>query len=355
MAERIPFLDLRPDAALARELEEAAARVIASGRYVLGAEVEAFEHEIARFLGVAHAVGVSSGTDALIVSLMALGIGAGDEVIVPAFGFVATPEAVVRVGATPVFVDIEPTSFHLDPARAATAIGPRTRAIVAVHLFGRCVELGPIEAMAAARGVAIVEDAAQAIGARSGGRHAGGLGRIAAFSFFPTKTLGALGDGGLVTTNDASLAARARSLRVHGATSRDDFAEIGGNFRLDELQAALLRVKLRRLPAVLEARRAIARAYAEALAGAPLELPRLSADDTYNPYVVRAAGDRDALRDRLAGAGVETAVYYARSLTEQPALEAWRAPMPEADRAARSVVALPVRAEAIEAVARAMG
>jgi dTDP-4-amino-4,6-dideoxygalactose transaminase len=346
----IPFIDLRPDEALAAALEAAASRVIRGGRYVLGPEVEAFEREVAAFLGVRHAIGVSSGTDALIVSLLALGIGPGDEVLVPAFGFIATPEAVVRVGATPVLVDIDPRTFHLDPAAAARAMSPRTRAIVAVHLFGRCVDLEPLRGV----GVPIVEDAAQAIGARTSKGHAGALGTIGAFSFFPTKTLGALGDGGLVTTDDDALAATARRLRVHGAVSRDDFAQIGGNFRLDALQAALLRVKLARLPEALVERRRAARAYVEALRGAPLELPRVSEDDTYNPFVVRVHGDRDALRARLADAGIETAIYYPRALTEQPALAPFRRPAPEAERAARSVLALPLRHDAVERVGRVL-
>jgi dTDP-4-amino-4,6-dideoxygalactose transaminase len=351
MAEPIPFVDLRPDASLAAELEAAATRVLRSGRYVLGPEVEAFEREVAQFLGVPHAVGVSSGTDALIVSLLSLGVGAGDEVIVPAFGFIATPEAIVRVGARPVFVDIEPRSFHLDPARVDAALTPRTKAIVVVHLFGRCVDLEPLARLAAARGLKVVEDAAQAIGARSGRGMAGAQADVAAFSFFPTKTLGALGDGGLVTTSDERLAARARSLRVHGISSHDEFAEIGGNFRLDALQAALLRVKLQRLPATLAERRALAHIYASALADAPLDLPRLSDDDTFNPYVVRVHGDRDALRARLSAAGIETAIYYPKSLTQQPAFAPWRVPTPEADRAAREVLALPLRADAIDRIA----
>jgi dTDP-4-amino-4,6-dideoxygalactose transaminase len=179
---------------------------------------------------------------------------------------------------------------------------------------------------------------------------AGAQADVAAFSFFPTKTLGALGDGGLVTTGDEALAARARSLRVHGIASRDEFAEIGGNFRLDALQAALLRVKLKHLPAALAERRALARVYAAALADAPLDLPRLSDDDTYNPYVVRVRGDRDAVRARLTAAGIETAIYYPKSLTQQPAFAPWRVPTPEADRAAREVLALPLRADAIERI-----
>ncbi len=355
MADRVPFVDLRPDASLAAELEAAAARVVRSGRYVLGPEVEAFEREIGGFVGARHAIGVSSGTDALIVSLLALGVGPGDEVVVPAFGFVATPEAVVRVGARPVFVDVDPASYHLDVARAAAALTSRTKAILVVHLFGRCVELAALSRLAASHRVALVEDAAQAIGARLHGTQAGALADVGAFSFFPTKTLGGLGDGGLVTTNDDGIAQAARSLRVHGSTQRDEFGRIGGNFRLDELQAALLRVKLRRLPETLAERRSIARGYAVALAAAPLDLPRLSDDDTYNPYVVRVRGDRDALRARLAAAGIETAIYYPRSLTQQPAFAPWRVPTPEADRAAREVLALPLRADAPARIAAVLG
>ncbi|GAC1537601.1 MAG: DegT/DnrJ/EryC1/StrS family aminotransferase [Polyangiales bacterium] len=344
---KVPFVDLtRANQPIEAELEAAFRRVMRSGRFVLGEEVEAFEAECARYLGVKHAVGVSSGTDALIVALMALGVGAGDEVICPAYSFVATAEAIVRVGATPVFVDVEPDTLLLDLAAAARHLGPRTRAILPVHLFGRCVDVAGLARLAP--GVPIVEDAAQAFGATEGGGRAGTSGTLGCFSFVPTKPLGAMGDGGMVVTDDHELAARARLLRVHGARRRGEPEMIGGNFRLDELQAALLRSKLPHVEAWTEARRRVARNYGESLAplarSGRMTLPPMGEGDVWHQYVVRCTSEsaRTALRAHLSASGVETATYYPRPLHELRCYGARAPTCHVAAGAARTSLALPM-------------
>jgi dTDP-4-amino-4,6-dideoxygalactose transaminase len=323
---KVPFFDrTRADAALLPELEEAFRRVVRSGMYVLGAEVEALERELAASVGVRHAVAVSSGTDALLASLVALGVGPGHEVICPAYTFFATVEGVVRLGATPVFADVVPASLTLDSGRVAALLGPRTRAILPVHLFGRCADMPALLDVAEPRGVPIVEDAAQALGAKCGGARAGSIGALGCFSFFPTKNLGGFGDGGLVTTNDDALATQVRSLRNHGARTKNVHERIGGNFRLDALQAALLRVGLRQLPAAVARRRAIAAAYREHFRELDLgpSVQCLAADPgaTYNQFVVRVRGPegaRDRVRGRLSERGIGTEVYYPTPLNRQP-------------------------------------
>src|SRR5437773_9788729 len=248
-AMQVPLIDLkRQYASIRADVLAAVTRVCDSQHFVLGPEVETFESEIAEAIGVRHAVAVSSGTDAILVALMALGIGPGDEIITTAFSFFATAGAVVRVGASPVFVDIDPKTFNIDAERVRKAMTPRTKAIIPVHLYGLCADVDAL-AEAAGNDVHIVEDAAQAIGARYRGRPAGGLGTLGCFSFFPTKNIGAFGDGGLVTTDDEALAARLRLLRNHGAQPKYVHRAIGGNFRLDALQAAVLRAKLPHLHA----------------------------------------------------------------------------------------------------------
>src|SRR5688572_20575579 len=252
----VPLLDLSAQYGPIRsEILDALTRVADSQRYILGPEVEALERELAERLEVRHAIGVSSGTDALIVALMALGVGPGAEVIVPTFSFFATAGSVHRIGATPVFVDIDPLTFNLDAAAVARAISPRTRAIIPVHLYGLSADMDPILDLARKASIPVIEDAAQAIGARYHGRITGGLGTAGCFSFFPSKNLGGLGDGGLVTTNDASLAHEIRLLRNHGAEPKYVHSRIGGNFRLDAIQAAVLRVKAPHLQAWSDARR----------------------------------------------------------------------------------------------------
>ncbi|AUX25998.1 aminotransferase DegT [Sorangium cellulosum] len=350
----VPFFDrARADLAMQGELVAAFQGVVESGQYILGPEVEAFEAECAAYLGVRHAVGVSSGTDALLVSLMALGVGAGDEVVCPAYTFFATAGAIHRTGARPVFADVLPGSFNLDPASMARAITARTRAVVAVHLFGDCAPMDDILAIADGRGLPVIEDAAQAFGAERAGRRAGALGRMGCFSFFPTKNLGGFGDGGLVTTDRDDLAERARALRAQGARRKHHHTLVGGNFRLDALQAALLRRKLPRLGACLAQRRRHAAQYAALLGQAdlPLSLPGAgSAGRTWNQYVIRVkdASLRDPLRGFLAERGIGTEVYYPAPLHLQPCFAALGPPagaLPVAEAAARETLALPIYPE----------
>lgn len=358
-----PFLDLtRQHAALRDELLAALARVVDSARFVLGPEGEALEREVAARCGVRHAVGVGSGTDALRLTLAALGVGPGDEVVTPALSFVASASTVLMAGATPVFADVEPDTLTLDPGAAERALSPRTRAIVAVHLYGHPAAVDRLAALARGRGLALIEDGAQALGAAGAGRPVGGWGDAACLSFYPTKTLGACGDGGMVVTDRDDVAAAVRRLRHHGDRGRYDHAELGLASRLDELQAAVLRVKLRHLDAWIEARRRQAARYRERLAGLPLGLPaeRPGARHAYSLYTVRHPR-RDALAGRLAAQGVGTAVHYPRPLPSQPVFAARRGGgpgWPEAERAAREVLSLPcypeLRDDEAEAVARAL-
>ena len=354
----VPLLDLRREPELDAALEDAFRRVLRSGRYILGPEVEALEAECASYLGVAHAVGVSSGTDALLLSLMALGVGAGDEVVCPTYTFFATAGAIWRVGARPIFVDIDPVTYNCDVSALAARITPRTRAIVAVHLFGQAADLDPILALGAAHGLPVVEDAAQALGSEYRGRRVGGHGAFGCFSFFPSKNLGALGDAGLVTTNDASLAERARVLRAHGGKPRYHHQEVGGNFRIDALQAALLRVKLPRLDGYTAARQRNAALYdalflesgvaARGAGERSLLLPAVvTSRHIFNQYVVRLPGDgqRDRLRGFLEARGIGTEVYYPVPMHEQACFAALghvRGDFPHAEAAARQTLALPV-------------
>jgi dTDP-4-amino-4,6-dideoxygalactose transaminase len=289
-------------------------RVADSQRFILGPEVEAFEHEMAGRIGVAHAIGVSSGTDALLVALMALGVGPGADVIVPTYSFFATAGCVHRLGATPVFVDVDRATFNMDPAAVERALTPRTRAILPVHLFGLCAEMPRILALASAAGVPVVEDAAQAIGAAREGRQAGTFGAAACFSFFPSKNLGAFGDGGLVATDDAALAHEIRLLRNHGMEPKYFHARVGGNFRLDALQAAVLRVKAPHLPAWTRARRDNAQRYRDLFASHGLDQVILPVEPpgythVYNQFVIRAPR-RDDLRVHLQSREVGTEIYY---------------------------------------------
>lgn len=350
----VPLLDLQLQySSIREEVLAAITRVCDAQQFIMGPEVERLEAELAAAIGVPHAIGVSSGTDAILVALMALGIGPGDEVITPTFSFFATAGSVARVGARPVFIDVDPATLMIDASRVAEAITPRTRAIIPVHLFGLCADMDPIAELAAARGIPIIEDAAQAIGATYRGRPAGALGTVACFSFFPTKNLGGFGDGGLVTTRDAVLAARVRLLRNHGSEPKYYHREIGGNFRLDALQAAVLRVKLPHLEAWNERRRANAARYRELFEQAGLtsrvSLPVETPDrrHVYHQYVVRVQG-RDDLRAQLASRGVGTEVYYPVPFHRQEALAPFVRPddrFPAADAAAAEVLALPIYPE----------
>src|SRR5262249_22373447 len=313
------------------------------------------EEELAAFCAVRDAVGVSSGTDALLMALMALHIGPGDEVITTPYSFFATAGVVARLGARPVFVDVDPATFNLDPAAVADRITGRTKALVPVHLFGRCVELDPILEIGRERGIAVIEDAAQAIGARdSQGRFAGTRGVMGCLSFFPSKNLGAFGDGGMILTNDEGLAERLRTLRVHGGKSKYFYQMVGGNFRLDALQAAVLRVKLPHLPAWTAARRAKAeryrRLFTEAEGLGRGILPGDTRGHIYNQFVVRAP-ERDRLRAFLQERGVETEIYYPLPLHLQECFRdlGYRAgDFPRAESAAREVLALPIYPELSE-------
>ncbi|MAQ15978.1 MAG: transcriptional regulator [Sandaracinus sp.] len=356
MTDSVPFLDLATQhAALETELRAAFDRVLSSGAFILGPEVNAFEEEVARYLGVAHAVGVSSGTDALLVALMALGVGPGDEVITTPFTFFATAGVVHRLGARPVFVDIRPGTFELDPAAVAAARTERTKAVIGVDLFGQPCDL---DALREAAGPAVlVEDAAQSFGASYRGKTIGGHVPAVCFSFFPAKNLGGLGDGGLVSTDDAELATRMRRVRVHGAHPKYFHAMVGGNFRLDALQAAFLRVKLPHVDTWIAARRANAAYYDERLGAAGLAPERLGLPEradpghTYNQYVIRT-NRRDALRDALAEAGVPTAIYYPKPLHLQECfayLGYEPGSLPIAERACDEVLAIPVGPELTEA------
>jgi dTDP-3-amino-3,4,6-trideoxy-alpha-D-glucose transaminase len=334
--------------ALAPLLDEVAVRqraVLDSGRYILGPEVEAFEREFAAFVGARHCVGVANGTEALTIALRALGVEPGDEVVVPALTFYATAEAVVNAGATPVFCDVDPATLTMTAVTAASAVGPRTAALLPVHLFGNPAPMDELGELAAQRNLRLLEDAAQAAGATLDGRRAGALGDAAAFSFFPAKNLGGFGDGGAILSDDDEVAATARRLRAHGSENKQVHAEVGYNSRLDELQAAGLRVLLPHLPEWTAARRAAAEAYAAAGLGELVELPRETsgAESCYHLHVILSE-KRDRLAAALAEAGVESRVYYATPLHRQPALHRY-APgheLPAAERVAARSLALPM-------------
>jgi len=341
---------------LAPELREVFARVLESGQFILGPEVSAFEAEVAEIVGVSHALGVSSGTDALIVALMALGIEPGDEVITTPFTFFATAGSISRLGATPVFVDIDPATFNLDASRVDAAVTKRTRAILPVHLFGQPCDMVALSRVAQAHALPIVEDAAQALGATTEAGAVGTLGAFGCFSFFPSKNLGGFGDGGLVTTNDSELHERARVLRGHGAKPKYFHALIGGNFRIDALMAALLRVKLPQLDSYTEGRRRNAARYdalfAEAELAERLVTPaRVQQGHVYNQYVIRVER-RDELAARLAERGIASAIYYPKALHQQGCfahLGHAAGDFPESERACAEVLALPIYGELPEA------
>jgi dTDP-4-amino-4,6-dideoxygalactose transaminase len=311
MSSDVAFFDLNEQhASLKADISAAIDGVVAGSHLILGPELDAFESEFATFCGTRFCVGVGSGFDALALVLRALGIGPGDEVLVPAHTFVATWLAVTQVGATPVGVDVG-EDFNLDASALRASITPRTRAIMPVHLYGQCADMAAIGDIAAAHGLAVIEDAAQAHGATFRGAPAGSLGLAAAFSFYPTKNLGALGDGGAVTTNDPQIAARVRRLRNYGSDVKYVHLEEGVNSRLDELQAAILRVKLRHLPKQNEKRRAVAARYDELLTGTPVTRPRSfpEHEHVWHLYVIRSE-DRDALAAHLGRAGIGTLIHY---------------------------------------------
>lgn len=339
---RIPFGSPAPreDAA---DIRAAIERVVSSGWYVLGPEVSAFEAEFAAATGAKHAVGVGTGTDAIALILKGLGIGPGDEVITTPLSAAYTALAVMMVGARPVFADIDPERHTLDAAAAARAITTRTRALLPVHLYGQAADMEPLVALAAAHNLAVVEDACQAHLATAAGRPVGTIGVAGAFSFYPTKNLGALGDGGAIVTGDEALAARLRRLRNGGQTSRYQHLEPGINSRLDELQAAILRARLPHLQGWTTTRRTLAAQYRAGLAGATVRVPReFDAGHVYHLFVVRTR-HRTALQAHLAARGIETLVHYPVPIPRQPALaDQQPADCPEGTRACDEVVSLPM-------------
>ena len=352
MPAPIPMLDLVAQfRAIEHELRPALEEVLRSGKFILGPQVESLEKEITQFCGAGHAVGVASGTDALLLALRAAGVGPGDEVIVPAFSYIATADAVTLLGAVPVFCDVVHDTFNLDPSKLESCVTTRTKAVVPVHLFGQPADMPRILTLAAAAQLTVIEDAAQAIGAVCAGKPAGSIGEFGCLSFYPTKNLGAAGDGGMILTSSGEAAARLRSLRGHGAVTHKYISEEQGwNSRLDELQAAILRVKLRHLNEWTAARRSHAARYDKLLRAVPgLTLPSVAAGSThvYHQYTVRLA-DRERVQKHLAAEGIASTVYYPVPLHLQPMfanLGYQPGSMPQAERAALEVLSLPIYPE----------
>jgi dTDP-4-amino-4,6-dideoxygalactose transaminase len=346
-----PFLDLKAQyRTIKAEIDAAIQRVMESQHFILGPEVECLETEIANYTQTQFAIACASGSDALLLALMALDVGPGDEVVAPPFTFVATAGVIARLGARPVFVDIDPGTYNLDPKKLAAAISPKTKAIIPVHLFGMAADMDSIMEIANERGTPVIEDAAQAIGATYKGRPVGGIGRCGCFSFFPSKNLGGAGDGGMLTTGDGELADRLRVLRNHGGHSKYECKLIGMNSRLDALQAAILRVKLHYLDEWTEGRQKNAARYSELFKSRGLDrvltLPTVRTDcrHIYNQYVIRAPR-RDELKETLRNCGVPSDIYYPIPLHLQRAfayLEYKPGDMPESEAASREVLALPI-------------
>jgi dTDP-4-amino-4,6-dideoxygalactose transaminase len=351
---KVPLLDLKAQyTPLREEIRAAMDRVCDSQHFILGPEVQSLEEEVAKFCGAKFAIGVSSGTDALLIALMALNIGPGDEVITTSYSFFATAGTVARLGAKPVFVDIEAESLNIAAGRVEAKITSKTKAILPVHLFGRCADLDPLMAAGSKKGIPVIEDAAQAIGSTDAKkRQAGTVGAMGCFSFFPTKNLGAFGDGGLVTTNDPALAEQLRILRVHGSKPKYYHKIVGGNFRLDALQAAVLRVKLPHLAGWSAARRRNADRYRVLFekAGSPVTLPKDEPGHIYNQFVIRAP-KRDALQAFLAEKGIGTEIYYPVPLHLQDCfsgLGGRKGDLPVSEAVAGDSLALPIYPELTE-------
>ena len=354
--EPVPFISLvAQHQTIAHEVTAAVGRVLAEQKFILGEEVSAFETEIAKYCDSRSAIGCASGTDALILALMALGVGPGDEVITSPFTFFATASAICRLGAKPIFADIDPVTFNIDPEAVEAAITPRTKAIMPVHLFGLCADMERLWRIAVRHGVAIVEDACQAIGAEYRGRRAGVLGTIGCFSFFPTKNLGGAGDGGMLTTDDADLCKQLRCLRVHGDVGNYHHLEVGLNSRLDAIQAAILRIKLRHLDQWTDARRRNAQNYRDLFAAyslsdeitLPIE-PR-EYKHVYNQFTVRISGGRrDGVLQRMRANHIGSMIYYPIPLHVQPCFDFLGhriGEFPEAEAASREVLSLPIYPE----------
>jgi dTDP-4-amino-4,6-dideoxygalactose transaminase len=363
MTKPFPFLDLKAQfASIREEILEAVHNNLESQQFILGPEVDAFEKEISALTNCTHAIACASGTDALILALLALDIGPGDEVITTPFTFVASAGSIAHVGARPVFVDIDPRTFNIDPRKIEKAITPSTAAIMPVHLFGLSAAMDEINAVAAARKIPVIEDAAQAIGAQVHGRPAGSLSAMGCFSFFPSKNLGGAGDGGMLTTNDGAVAERLKLLHLHGARDRYVYEIVGMNSRLDALQAAILRVKLRHLSEWNEARRRNAARYRslfqefqlEGKVVGPEEPPNFT--HVYNQFTIRV-NNRDALRESLRAQGIPSEIYYPIPLHLQKAFEYLKykpGDFPQSESASREVLSLPIYPELSEKQQRAV-
>jgi dTDP-4-amino-4,6-dideoxygalactose transaminase len=366
----VPLLDVNAqNLPLEKELNEAFLRVLRSGQFIMGPDVGAFESELAKFVGVKHAIGVSSGTDAILLALMALDIKAGDEVLCPTFTFFATAGCIARAGATPVFVDVDPLTFNLDVADAARKVTPRTKAIIPVHLFGQSANMDAVMGLARAHSLAVIEDGAQSLGAKYGGKSVGGIGTFGTYSFFPSKNLGALGDAGMVVSNDDALAEKARLLRTHGSKPKYYHKLVGANFRLDSIQAAFLRVKLPQYNGYTEKRKANAAFYTEKLSKLPgvvlatdlpngtdakmiLPVAQPNCDHIWNQYTLRlpGAGRRDALKKHLTDRGIGTEIYYPVPMHEQECFAYCttsnaKNSCPTASRLAQEVISIPIYPE----------
>ncbi len=349
---KVPLLDLSEQNALLRpEIEAALGRVLDTNGFILGAEVAALEKELAAYCGTKYAIACASGTDALLLALMAFDIGPGDEVITTPYSFFATVSSITRLGATPVFVDIDPETYNLDVSQVEAKINERTKAIQPVHLYGQCADMAELRAVASRHGVPLVEDAAQAIGAEENGIRAGAMSEIGCFSFYPSKNLGGMGDGGFMTTGDDALAHKLNALRVHGSFERYYHKWVGLNSRLDGFQGAVLRVKLPRLDSWSDRRKANADRYRELFADAGLAeevvlpLERENVRHIYNQFVIRVPGKRDELRSFLAESGVGTDIYYPVSLHLQECfayLGGGEGEYPESERASRETLAIPI-------------
>jgi dTDP-4-amino-4,6-dideoxygalactose transaminase len=338
----VPLFDTSaPLQPLREQLREAVAGVLDSGRFILGPQVETFEREMASYCGARHAVGVANGTEAITIALRAMGVGPGDEVLVPSFTFYASAEAIPPTGATPVFCDVDPQTFCINAETVANALTPHTKAVIAVHLFGNMAPVAEIEAL----GVPVLEDAAQSAGSRTAHGRPGALGTAATFSFFPSKNLGCFGDGGMIVTDDAHLAEEARVLRFHGSRDKVSYEQLGYNSRLDELQAAILRVQLPHLDDWSDGRRRGAAHYAEAGLGELVTLPRptVGSSPAWHLYVVRHP-EADRLATALADAGIGCRAYYRTPVHEQPAMRAWGEglTLPGTEEAARTHLAIPI-------------
>lgn len=356
---KVPLLDLQAQyVSLQHSVRAAIARVFDTQQFVLGPEVAALEKEIAAYCGTSEAVGCASGSDALLLALMALDIGRGDEVITTPFSFFATASSITRLGARPVFVDIDPVTYNIDPSKISAAITSHTRAVMPVHLYGQCADMDAILALAQDKNLPVIEDAAQAIGAEDCERRAGSMGLAGCFSFYPTKNLGGAGDGGLLTTNDSEFSARVKRLRTHGGFTEYEHEEVGVNSRLDALQAAVLRVKLPHLDEWSNARAQKAAIYSELLEHADLSFElqtpvvRPNNRHIFHQYVVRVREHRDALSNHLKSHDIGTKVYYPIPLHLQQCfsfLGYKRGDFPEAERAAQETMALPMFAEITDA------